>query len=492
MATRVTEVLVPLRNWLQIEAAAKSSPIDRSNKESFIRRTTIAYGIAELLKRTDAEKIDEYARIDNIVLFLSKKHEARPGEGIKGIGMISPRLTLKIEEPSYLDLNCFLEGEERNSDQWGRYLEVELDNTSSVLPRVNFGGQLTANHNVAPQNNNLATLAEAASAAAEEECENKRCCVFARLLHELLINEPLPNTNNDALRYSASNGTSPTEPAQKRARKKAMLSRAKGDYDRAELTFQLPSVIRMQNMGIPASLCRMMHNLLECVSRGDDDDGAQQMHDAYKSLEGVIDDLHLLLLDPARFLFDAEGLVGNSSNMRLLYRKGKLYGRDKEETLITDAFCRVSRGQSEAFFIGGFSGSGKSMLVNSLRERVNVVGGYVIKHKFDAISQERPLSGVISALNQTCQMIKDRHSPRRLFEISKKLRDEFGVDFGLLVRLLPSVSVLFPDFVRPGLVEQDGDTMNVRSVCYSLLRFVRVVSSPVHPIMVSVSMMVLK
>ena len=491
MATRVTEVLVPLRNWLAIEAAAKPSSIDRSNsnKESFIRRTTVAYGIAELLKRTDVAKIDEYARIDNIVVFLSK-NEVRPGEDIKGIGMIWPVLTLKIEEPSYL--NCFQEGEERNSDDWGRYLEVELDNNSSVLPRGNFGEQLdiAANHHVVPQNN-LATLAAAASAAEEEECENNRCYLFARLLHELLLNEPLPNTNNDALRYSASNGTSPTEPAQKRARKKAMLSRAKGDYDRAELTFQIPSVIRMQNMGIPASLCRMMHNLLECVSRGSDGDGAQQMHDAYKSLEGVIDDLHLLLLDPARFLFDAEGLVGNSSNMRLLYRKGKLYGRDKEETLITDAFCRVSRGQSEAFFIGGFSGSGKSMLVNSLRERVNVVGGYVIKHKFDAISQERPLSGVISAFNQTCQMIKDRHSPRRLFEIAKKLRDEFGVDFGLLVRLLPSVSVLVPDFVRPGLVEQDGDTMNVRSVCYSLLRFVRVVSSPVHPIMVSVRMMVL-
>ena len=68
MATRVTEVIVPLRNWLAIEAAAKPSSIDRSNKESFIRRTTVAYGIAELLKRTDVTKIDEYARIDNIVL----------------------------------------------------------------------------------------------------------------------------------------------------------------------------------------------------------------------------------------------------------------------------------------------------------------------------------------------------------------------------------------------------------------------------------------
>jgi len=136
------------------------------------------------------------------------------------------------------------------------------------------------------------------------------------------------------------------------------------------------------------------------------------------------------------------------------------------------------------------------MLVNSLRDKVDVVGGYVIKHKFDAMSQERPLSGVISAFNQICQMIKDRRSPQSLDKIGKKLRDEFVVDFSLLMRLLPNVSVLSSEFVSPVVQEIEGnnsqpiheresDTMNVRSVYYTLLRFVRVVSSPLHPIMVS-------
>jgi hypothetical protein len=233
----------------------------------------------------------------------------------------------------------------------------------------------------------------------------------------------------------------------------------------------------MQNLGIPASICLMTQNLLECDLRGE---GGQSNNDAYKSLGVVGEDLHLLLLDPDRFLFDNENQ--STDNSKLLYREEKLYGRDEEETLITDAFCRVSRGKSEAFFIDGFSGSGKSMLVNSLRERVNCVGGYVIKHKFDAMSQEKPLSGVISAVNQICQMIKKVARP----VIAKKLRDEFGVDFSLLMRLLPNVSVLSPEFVSPVIGEQsDGDTMNVRGVCHTLLRFVRVISSPRHPVMVS-------
>jgi len=207
-------------------------------------------------------------------------------------------------------------------------------------------------------------------------------------------------------------------------------------------------------------------------------------------LEVVAKYLHLLLIDPERFLFDQEVHDDASVNiMQLNYRKGKLYGRDKEESLITDAFCRVSHGTSEAIFIGGFSGSGKSMLVDSLRTKVDVVGGYVIKHKFDDISQKKPLYGVISAFNHLCLMIKDRSSAEVLAKISKQLCVDFGVDINLVKRLLPNVSILLPDFVSllssPGSpIDNAGEQMDTKSVCFTLIRFLRVVSSPRHPVMV--------
>lgn len=168
------------------------------------------------------------------------------------------------------------------------------------------------------------------------------------------------------------------------------------------------------------------------------------------------------------------------------YKKGELYGRDKEETLITDTFCRVTRGKSEAFFIGGFSGSGKSMLVNTLRVKVKAVGGYVIKHKFDAIS-DRPLSGIMSAVAQLCEMITSTHSPTRLVKLVQRLRGEFGTDIGLLARMLPNISLLSSEFIncQDMEMEQGDDMMNAQSVCFTLLRFVRLISSPQHPVMVS-------
>lgn len=120
------------------------------------------------------------------------------------------------------------------------------------------------------------------------------------------------------------------------------------------------------------------------------------------------------------------------------------------------------------------------MLVDSLRDKVNALGGYVIKHKFDPMPREKPLSGVISAFNQLRLMIKGRARPA----IAQKLRNEFGVNFSLLMKLLPNVSVLFPEFVGSAVADV-GDSMDARSVCFTLLRFIRLVSSPNRPVMVS-------
>ena len=466
--------VVPLRTWMEFvdpkQRNKNNNNFDRSNKESIIRKTTVTYGIVELLKRSKKLK-DEEIQIDNFVVTISKK-PSRSWDDIKGVGMISSGLLVMIEEPSYL--SALREGEDSDDRITGRCLEVELSSTppegNSVMP---------AEESEVAQNNVWNNYLSGMNALAAVAEESNRCRLFARMLYELFTHEPFPD---DAL---AVNVASPTEPPQKRARKShdvssrsrknLMLTRAKGDFGRAEVPFQMPCIVHMQELGIPASICLMTQNLLEYALRGSD----RQSDEAYESLGVVGEDLHLLLIDPHRFLFDNANQ--NIDNMKILYRKDRLYGRDKEETLITDAFCRVTRGKSEAFFIGGFSGSGKSMLVNSLNNSVNAVGGYTIQHKFDSMSREKPLSGVISAFNQVCQMIKSADRP----VIAKKLTDEFGVDFSLLIQLLPSVSVLFPELASPDAHIEVAVTMNARSVSFTLLRFVRVVSSPRHPVMVS-------
>ena len=497
-------LVIPLRSWMEIEAKKtplmdpKSSPDIKnyyiSSKESIIRKTTVAYGIVELLLRSDDIDNDDHDgtldqdmfQIDNFAVQMPNKESTpeqshQPWHDIRGVSMIHPELALSIEEPAYL--SCLLKPEEKQG-QWGRYLEVEQIMTTAVPQEEN-----------SPERTAVAAAATGGDSDDKGRKSHPRChYLVAKLLYELFVHEILPDDSSLAVRAPTSTASETEERVRKRAKTSNLLSpHAKGEernFDKAELPFQIQSIVRMQQIGIPASICLMTNNLLESALSLRGNDG-QSSDDAYKSLRDVTEDLHLLLLDPDRFLFDNE--VQNAEDMKLCYRKEKLYGRDKEETLITDAFCRVSRGKSEAFLIGGYSGCGKSMLVNTLRARVNAVGGYVIKHKFDDLSRERSLSGVISAVNQLCLILKGRNTPPKVALLAKKLKDEFGADIALLARILKNVEVLSPEFVSP-VAEGDecgeGDTMNARSVGFTLSRFMRLVSSPKHPVMVSHSQLV--
>ena len=81
-----------------------------------------------------------------------------------------------------------------------------------------------------------------------------------------------------------------------------------------------------------------------------------------------------------------------------------------ESSLITSTFCRVrSSGKSEALLIGGYSGSGKTRLVESVLEYLDVDG--VSSHIVTLKSDERSSSSVFTqALDRLCVVIKEQSS----------------------------------------------------------------------------------
>lgn len=111
----------------------------------------------------------------------------------------------------------------------------------------------------------------------------------------------------------------------------------------------------------------------------------------------------------------------------------------------------------------------------------------VIKHKFDQISKERPLLEVVSAFNRLCTTIKERSSNEELALIRENLVDVFGTDFSVITRLLPNIGDISPSRTKEETdgLEMIGNQMNLRSICFSLWRFMRVISMsiPSHPVM---------
>ena len=493
---------VPLQQWIQNEGnrigECTSAGIDPQTlsllkKQFLLRKTTVAYGIAKLLEHvqqvefqqqqqsgTIANNIGHFSAaaqqqqqqctvISNFSVVTPHKNCKVGGstettdwkDEVCGIYMRSPTDTYaEISEPSFL-ANI-------EDDKWGRYLEVEI-----TPPLTNN------NHHTTSYNNNMNTRKRPGESSSNE------CHLFGILLYELYSGV---SPNNNSTDGSSSGGLGGVEPARKKSIVRYDKRKGKS-YSTLQQTPNTP----LQELGYPPSISMLAQNLI---------DG----HESYTTLEEVSSDIHLLLSDPECFLFDPEerqqqqqqrqlmsvssdsgSSVGSElSNMvQLQIKEGKLYGREKEISLITDTFCRVSEGNNEAFFIGGYSGSGKSMLVHCLTSRIDIAGGYVLEQKVDQMSKERPLLDVISAFNELCLLIKDKSSAPEINEISSNLMHEFESDVAVLVRLLPNIDAIFPGAGGSPRHHQGSSSLmlNLQNVCTVLQRFMKIVSSKLHPVM---------
>ncbi len=75
----------------------------------------------------------------------------------------------------------------------------------------------------------------------------------------------------------------------------------------------------------------------------------------------------------------------------------KLYGRDAEVATLLAAFDRVSQGATEMMLVAGFSGIGKTALVNEVHKPIVRQRGYFIKGKFDQFKRNIPFAALVQA-----------------------------------------------------------------------------------------------
>ncbi len=75
----------------------------------------------------------------------------------------------------------------------------------------------------------------------------------------------------------------------------------------------------------------------------------------------------------------------------------KLYGRESEVFSLLAAFERVSGGSTEMILVAGFSGIGKTAVVNEVHKPIVRQRGYFIKGKFDQFQRNLPFSAFVQA-----------------------------------------------------------------------------------------------
>jgi len=199
--------------------------------------------------------------------------------------------------------------------------------------------------------------------------------------------------------------------------------------------------------------------------------------DRYQSAAGVQADLEKCLQRLSQDNTIAEFPLGEGDYSSRLIFPQKLYGRNRETKQLEDTFESVCRGSQAIVFVGGYSGIGKTVLIEEIQRPVSEKSGYFIEGKFDQLGAT-PYSGIAQALAQFVSQILTQPEAQ-LAAWRSKILEAVGPNGGVLTDVVPSLELIIgPQPAVPDLSEQE-----VQNRFYFVFqRFFGAIARREHPI----------
>lgn len=158
----------------------------------------------------------------------------------------------------------------------------------------------------------------------------------------------------------------------------------------------------------------------------------------------------------------------------------KLYGREKEIKILESAFERVNKNFREVVMVTGYSGVGKSQLVNTVRRSIKKQLGYFISGKFDQFEHDIPYSALVHSFKDLVQQILGENKEQ--IEVWKnKLLDSLGSNGQIIINLIPEVEFIIgkqPEVIEVSVEERKNHFFKV------FKDFVRTFCEAQHPLII--------
>ena len=158
----------------------------------------------------------------------------------------------------------------------------------------------------------------------------------------------------------------------------------------------------------------------------------------------------------------------------------KLYGRETEVQALLKSFERTSQGKAEIMLVAGFSGVGKTAVVNEVHKPITRQQGYFIKGKFDQLNRNIPLSAFVQALRDLMKQLLSE-SDAQLAQWKRSILTALGENGQVLIDVIPELEQIIGK--QPSATALSGNAAQNR---FNLLfpKFVEVFSTAAHPLVV--------
>jgi predicted ATPase/signal transduction histidine kinase/tRNA A-37 threonylcarbamoyl transferase component Bud32 len=206
---------------------------------------------------------------------------------------------------------------------------------------------------------------------------------------------------------------------------------------------------------------------------------AKNAEERYQTASGLEADLRRCLAQwQSEGRIDAFPLGAHDASDRLLSPE-KLYGREGEIDVLLAAFDRVvTHGTPEIVLVSGYSGIGKSSVVNELHKVLVPPRGLFASGKFDQYKRDIPYATLAQAFQTLIRQILVK-SEAEVEQWRGSLREAVGPNGQLIVSLIPELEFIIGKQPSvPDLPPQDAQN-RFRLV---FQRFLGVFARPEHPL----------
>jgi PAS domain S-box-containing protein len=243
------------------------------------------------------------------------------------------------------------------------------------------------------------------------------------------------------------------------------------------------------------SLCPTMPSVLsEIVSKL----MAKNAEDRYQSALGLHHDLQTCLTQLNQTSEIVTFEIGKRDVGDRFIIPEKLYGRETEVQRLLEAFDRiagngwkadeldpdppsgssVSPSAAELMLVAGFSGIGKTAVVNEIHKPIARQRGYFIKGKFDQFNRNIPFSGVVQALRALIGQLLSE-SDTQLQTWKTQILTTLGENAQVMIEVIPELERIIGK--QSPATELSGSAAQNR---FNLLfqKFIGVFTTPEHPL----------
>ncbi|MCU0534745.1 MAG: trifunctional serine/threonine-protein kinase/ATP-binding protein/sensor histidine kinase [Hydrococcus sp. Prado102] len=205
---------------------------------------------------------------------------------------------------------------------------------------------------------------------------------------------------------------------------------------------------------------------------------AKKAEDRYQSASGLKFDLETCLEQLQTTGIINELTLGQRDRGNQLQIPQKLYGRESEVQTLLDAFERVSQGDVELVLISGYSGIGKTSIVNEIHQSIVKVRGSFLAGKFEQLKRNVPYAAFIEAFSTLIRQLLTESS-QVLALWKEKLLNALEGNGQIIIDLIPEVELIIGEQPKVAMLQPSESQNRFNRV---LQRFIGVFTQPEHPL----------